>query len=119
MISAPAELVRVSIYRGFAATGRCPAAADLAVATGLSALAIDSALAELDDSQHIVRRDGELVLAHPFATRSFGFSVMGRMCSGGADARGTRSPSRISCPRLPRCSWPPPVRRAPHRTRSW
>jgi len=77
MISAPAELVRASVYRGFAETGRCPTAAELAASTGLSALAVESALVELDDSHHIVRRDGELVLAHPFATRSFGFSVMG------------------------------------------
>lgn len=77
MISASAELVRVNIYRGFAATGRCPTPDDLAVSTGLSTLGIESVLAELDDSHHIVRRDGEVVLAHPFATRSFGFSVMG------------------------------------------
>ena len=77
MISDDAELVRVSIYRGLASTGLSPAVADLAAATGLSAARVEGALAELDESHHIVRRDGELVLAHPFATRSFGFSVMG------------------------------------------
>jgi len=77
MISAEAELVRVGIYRGLASTGRAPTAGELMAATALSAPAVDAALIELDESHHIVRRDGELVLAHPFATRSFGFSVMG------------------------------------------
>lgn len=73
-ISSPAEVVRLAVYRHLAATGLPPHQDELAVAAGegeLSAL-----LDELEAARHIVRRDGVLVLAHPFATRSFGFSVM-------------------------------------------
>lgn len=71
-----AELVRLCIYRGLAATGRLPDRAEL-VATAGDAERLAGAIDELAAERHVARGcDGEIVLAHPFATRSFGFSVM-------------------------------------------
>ncbi len=72
------ERVRLAIYTALAATGRLPSETELAERTGLSASEIAEATKELAASRHLVfGRDHEIVLAHPFATRSFAFSVMG------------------------------------------
>jgi hypothetical protein len=72
------ETVRLAIYSGLAGTGRLPSESELVEETGLSAPELAEAMEELAASRHLVF-DGEheIVLAHPFATRSFAFSVMG------------------------------------------
>lgn len=71
------EDLRLCIYGALARTGRMPPAAELhAVAGGHRGLA--AALAQLAADRHVALERGEVVLAHPFATRSFGFSVMSR-----------------------------------------
>jgi hypothetical protein len=53
-------------------------ATELAEETGLSASEIQEAVEELAARRHLVFDDDhEIVLAHPFPTRSFAFSVMG------------------------------------------
>jgi hypothetical protein len=71
------EDVRVALYRGFAQTGGCPDAADLAAATGVDDVA--GALTRLAAARHLsLDAGGDVVMAHPFTTRNLGFSVMGR-----------------------------------------
>jgi Alkylmercury lyase len=73
-----AELVRRTVYRTLAATGRAPERAQLAARLSLSAQAVDEAFEALAEAHHLVLdADGGIVLAHPFATRNFAFSVMG------------------------------------------
>src|SRR4051794_21316049 len=63
-----AEDLRVAIYESFARTGRPPQ---------LGPDAAD-ALRQLHDQRHVVLgKDGQIVMAHPFATVPLGFSVMG------------------------------------------
>lgn len=72
------EAVRLAIYRGFAESGSAPTRAQLMELLDLSEEEADAALGALAASRHLVLdADGEIVLAHPFATRGFGFSVMG------------------------------------------
>lgn len=71
------EAVRVALYRGFAATGACPAPAELRAASGVDDVA--GALTRLAAARHLaLDGDGAVVMAHPFTTRNLGFSVMGR-----------------------------------------
>ena len=72
------ERVRLAIYTALAATGRLPSVTELADETALSSSELDEAMEELAAGRHLVF-DGEhrIVLAHPFATRNFAFSVMG------------------------------------------
>lgn len=72
-----AERARHAIYTHLARSGTLPAADALAAVLGLTDTAYSAALRELADARHIVLRDGAVEMAHPFATRSFGFSVMG------------------------------------------
>lgn len=72
-----AERLRHRIYTHFAVSGTVPAAADLAIESGLTSDQYGATLAELAEARHVVLRDGMIEMAHPFATRSFGFSVMG------------------------------------------
>jgi hypothetical protein len=76
-LTALAERTRFTIYTHLAQTGIAPSAADLAQAVGATSEELAEAMAELADSHHVVLNNGRIVLAHPFATRSFGFSVMG------------------------------------------
>lgn len=76
------EPLRVRLYRQLAATGRVASRAELVrearLARELGAPDVDVpvALAELAEQRHLVLdARGEIVLAHPFATRDFGFSV--------------------------------------------
>lgn len=72
------ERVRLAIYSALAATGRLPSATTLADETALSVSELDDAMEELAAARHLVFGDEhEVVLAHPFATRNFAFSVMG------------------------------------------
>ena len=72
------EAVRLAIYTTLAGTGRLPATSELAQSTGFSESDVETAMEELAAARHLVF-DGEheIVLAHPFATRNFAFSVMG------------------------------------------
>jgi hypothetical protein len=72
------ETVRLAIYSALAGTGRLPTAAELGDQTGLAASQVEVAMDELATTRHLVF-DGahRIVLAHPFATRNFAFSVMG------------------------------------------
>lgn len=76
-LTTDAERLRHRIYTHLAETGAVPEHEVLARDVGLHADEYDSALAELADARHIVLKGGLVEMAHPFATRSFGFSVMG------------------------------------------
>ncbi|SFS13694.1 Alkylmercury lyase [Microbacterium sp. cf046] len=76
-VSSAAELVRVSLYRHLAETGSSLSAAELAELLDMSESDVLAAMAELAQAHHLVLDGAEVVLAHPFATRSFRFSVMG------------------------------------------
>ena len=70
--------VRLAIYREFARIGRPPSTDDLATEFDVGRDVIEAAVDRLVAARHLVPdADGALVLAHPFATRNFGFSVMG------------------------------------------
>ncbi len=70
------EEVRVAVYRSLAASGRLPSPDRLADIAG-SPVRAAQAVAELADRRAwALGPDGSIVLAHPFATRSFGYSVM-------------------------------------------
>lgn len=70
------EDVRVAVYAALASTGRLPADSELARLAGSPARA-RAAIEQLAEQRAwALGEDGEIVLAHPFATRSFGYSVM-------------------------------------------
>ncbi|MFK4730305.1 organomercurial lyase [Agromyces mediolanus] len=76
-LSETSERVRLEIYTRLARDGALPDHETLAHAAGLGRAAYDEAIRELAETRNVVLRDGEIEMAHPFATRSFGFSVMG------------------------------------------
>ncbi len=76
-VSDLAERIRHVIYVHLATTGSAPDREVLASTLGTSPEELDAAMTELADAHHLVLRDGRIELAHPFATRSFRFSVMG------------------------------------------
>lgn len=77
-ISEQAERVRFAIYTHLAEAGSVPAPATLAAHAGITTHELPELMAELAQAHHLMLDDhGEIVLAHPFATRSFRFSVMG------------------------------------------
>lgn len=70
------EDLRVAVYRSLASTGRLPSAEHLAEIAG-SPVRAGRAITELADRRAwALGESGEIELAHPFATRSFGYSVM-------------------------------------------
>lgn len=75
-LSDNAERTRITLYRHFAATGRALDTVGLATATGRLIDEVRVDLGELAAERHIVLAGEEVVLAHPFASRSFRFSVM-------------------------------------------
>lgn len=76
-ISVLAERVRVVLYSALAETGVVPPDAAMAERLGVPGDDIRHAMTELADAHHVVLEHSGVVLAHPFATRSFRFSVMG------------------------------------------
>jgi hypothetical protein len=77
--SAPDEAVRLAVYRALAETGAVPGRAALARQFEAPVEVVDAAVARLAADRHLVLDDaGRVVLAHPFATVSFGFVVMGK-----------------------------------------
>lgn len=77
-ISEQAERVRFALYTHLAGTGRAPAPAALATDARIAINDLPALMTELADAHHVMLDEhGEVVLAHPFATRSFRFSVMG------------------------------------------
>ncbi|TFV84335.1 hypothetical protein E4V99_04530 [Microbacterium sp. dk485] len=71
------EALRRTVYDSFAARGRPPDDDELRTSTGRSAQWREEGLRVLENAHHIVRERGRIVLAHPFASRDFGFSVKG------------------------------------------
>ena len=78
MTEALDESVRLDVYRTLAGTGRAPTLAEIAARVDATEPAVHAALRRLHEARHLVLdADDTMVLAHPFATTSFGFSVMG------------------------------------------
>ena len=72
------EDLRLAVYGALAATGTVPALDRLADDLGTDPAAVRDGLRRLATQRHLVLDAGDRpVLAHPFATGSFGFSVMG------------------------------------------
>ena len=72
------EAVRLAVYGGYVDDGRPPTVDAMAAALGLGAGEVHESLARLDEARHIVlNADGDIVMAHPFASVPLGFSVMG------------------------------------------
>ena len=72
------EDLRLAVYGALAATGTVPTDEELTVRVGSDSAAVREGLERLAAHRHVVLdTDGGIVLAHPFATQSFGFSVMG------------------------------------------
>jgi hypothetical protein len=72
------EAVRLAVYRGFVTAGAAPSVEQMAEELVLSADAVHAALAELHEARHLVLgADGQILMAHPFASIPLGFSVMG------------------------------------------
>jgi Alkylmercury lyase len=72
------QSVRLDVYRSLAGAGRAPDPAEIAGRMAAGEPAVLGALRRLHDGRHLVLdADDNVVLAHPFATTSFGFSVMG------------------------------------------
>ncbi len=69
------DSVRVEVYRRLAETGRAPSAEELADALTTTPAEVRRAFHELADRRHLVLDGDTIVLAHPFATKDFGFSV--------------------------------------------
>lgn len=70
------ETVRVAVYSCLAATGRLPSEAALNAIIGSDGR-VGWAITRLAEQRAwALGPDGAIVLAHPFATRSFGYSVM-------------------------------------------
>ena len=73
------ERLRLAVYGSLARTGTVPALPDLAATLGTDVASVADGLGELAELRHVVLGPGgEVLLAHPFAAVSFGFSVMGR-----------------------------------------
>lgn len=72
------EALRVELYRVFASTGRAPEPAELAVSLPATRDEVVAGLHRLAEQRHVVLDDASrIVMAHPFTSRSMGFSVMG------------------------------------------
>lgn len=72
------EQLRVTVYRGFADTGRAASIVDLARTLGVEAEWVTSGLRELAAARHLVLdAEDRIVMAHPFSAIPLGFSVMG------------------------------------------
>lgn len=74
--SAVIEDVRVAVYRALAATGRLPDERRLVEIAGSPEQLAEIIRTLADQRAWALGADGTIELAHPFGTRSFGFSVM-------------------------------------------
>jgi hypothetical protein len=73
------EALRVAIYRSFATTGEAPTRAELAADLDTSQDAVVAGIRELAGARHLaLSDDGEIVMAHPFASIPLGFAAMGK-----------------------------------------
>jgi hypothetical protein len=72
-----AERVRHSLYVYLAELATVPSPEALATELNITRGRYLEALTELAETRHLVLKNGQVEMAHPFATRSFGFSVMG------------------------------------------
>jgi hypothetical protein len=73
------EDLRLAIYRQLATSGTAPTAGELATAFDVDPEDVAAGLRRLHAARHVVLDgDGEIVMAHPFATVPLGFAVMGR-----------------------------------------
>jgi hypothetical protein len=70
------EDFRLAVYSALAETGRLPSPARLAEIAGGPLHAAEATLELARQRAWALGPDGTIVLAHPFATRSFGYSVM-------------------------------------------
>lgn len=70
------EDVRLAVYRSLAATGRLPSADRLAEVAGGTVRAAAAIVQLAEQRAWALGASGEIELAHPFGTRSFGYSVM-------------------------------------------
>lgn len=68
--------VRVAVYGALANTGWLPSDAELADIAGSVQLASAAITRLAEQRAWALGAEGEIVLAHPFATRSFGYGVM-------------------------------------------
>jgi hypothetical protein len=76
--TAQIEEVRLAVYTAFSATGRAPELTKLSATTGLPYRELEDTLGQLHEHRDLVLGcDGRIVMAHPFAAISLGFSVMG------------------------------------------
>ncbi|MEX1345857.1 MAG: hypothetical protein AB1Z63_14435, partial [Candidatus Limnocylindrales bacterium] len=66
------EAVRLAVYRGYVSDGRPPSIEVMAVQLALSADAVRDALHSLQLARHVVLRDDEIIMAHPFASIPLG-----------------------------------------------
>ncbi|MFI1769562.1 organomercurial lyase [Streptomyces sp. NPDC020800] len=74
------ERVRLAVYHGFAGTGRAPSVPALAALTGLAPDQVRQDLLTLHSRHDLVldpQDQDHVVMAHPFTSVPFGFSVMG------------------------------------------
>ena len=70
------EDVRLAVYRSLAATGRLPAADHLVEVAGGQIRAAAAIVQLAEQRAWALNEAGEIELAHPFGTRSFGYGVM-------------------------------------------
>lgn len=72
------EAVRLAVYQGYVEDGRPPSLDQMAAMLATDATGIRESLARLREARHVVLdADGDIVMAHPFASVPLGFSVMG------------------------------------------
>jgi Alkylmercury lyase len=72
------ELVRVAIYRTFAAAGSAPTPDEIGEALGITPSDVHTSLRRLADGRHLwLDADDRIVMAHPFTDVPLGFAVMG------------------------------------------
>ncbi|WP_092558341.1 organomercurial lyase [Herbiconiux ginsengi] len=77
MLTDLSERTRFAIYTHLARHGALPDPEQLARNVGITGDEYQQVLVELAETRNVVLSDGDIEMAHPFATRSFGFSVMG------------------------------------------
>lgn len=114
------EDLRLAVYDRFARTGLAATVPDLAADLGADADEVEGGLRALHDARHIVLDgDGRIVMAHPFASIPFGFSVMGERTIwwGGCAWDSFAIPNLV--PDEPECSSRPSALGATGRTPGW